>query len=258
MDELELPTRLAALFVTGLLSSGHCVGMCGGIAGGLTLRFPGAAAAPAALRAMAHNLGRIATYALLGALSGFAGGVLGSQLPVAAAERGARLFAAFCFAGVALFLLGGPTWLAPLERAGARLFRKLEPLRRRFATGGALSSTFLLGLTWGLLPCGLVYSASAVAATSGSAPEGALSMAAFGLGTLPALVAAGFVSNRLSRFARSAAPRRVAAALYLVAAFALVRSVIASPGDAAAGAPACHPAPPAIPGLTSPDRPAGS
>lgn len=238
---MEIEARLLAAFVTGVLSSGHCFGMCGGIAGALALQgrvAPGARGP--SVRLVAHNLGRIGTYALLGALAGLAAGAIGGRLPVAWAQRSSKLFAALCFAGLALYLLGRPGLLAPLERAGARLFRLLEPLRRGLVGNVSVAGAVATGSVWGLLPCGLVYSSLLFAATAGSAAGAALTMLAFGLGTVPALLAAGLASRALARVARGTALRRFAAAAYLIAAVALTISAL-RPRSGSEGAPLCHP-----------------
>ncbi|MEZ5313160.1 MAG: sulfite exporter TauE/SafE family protein [Thermoanaerobaculia bacterium] len=234
---------LLAMFAAGLLSSGHCFGMCGGIAGALALRSGKRGPAGVPLQIVLHSAGRISTYALLGLLAGAVGSALASPFPVAAATGAGRILAALSFAGIALFLLGRPTWLAPLERIGARLYRTVEPLRRRFPSDGTRVADYLYGITWGFLPCGLVYAAVAIAVTAGSAIRGALAMLAFGAGTLPALLLAGSASRVVERWTHGATVRRLAAAAYLTAAVLLLGSAFrrgeANP-DGAAG-PICHP-----------------
>lgn len=221
--------------------------MCGGIVGALALRARSTGQPSAQLsRLLAYNLGRILTYVGLGAAAGALAGAVADRFPVALAQRGAKLFAAACFLGLALYLLGRPGVLAPLERAGARLFRWVQPLGRRYVDGATLAGTMVLGVAWGFLPCGLVYSTLVLAATAGSALRSGLVMLAFGLGTLPALVAAGFASRSIARLARAATLRRVAAGAYLLAALWLTRAAflpatISESGDP--GAPACHEGP---------------
>ncbi|MGE0641373.1 MAG: sulfite exporter TauE/SafE family protein [Thermoanaerobaculia bacterium] len=234
---------LLAMFAAGLLSSGHCFGMCGGIAGALALRSRRQGPAGVPLPIVLHSAGRISTYALLGLLAGAVGGVLAAPFPVEAATGAGRILAALSFTGVALFLLGRPNWLAPLERLGGRLYRAVEPLRRRLPLDGSRVADYLYGITWGFLPCGLVYAAVAIAVTAGSAMRGALAMLAFGAGTLPALLLAGSASRVVARWTQGATVRRLAAAMYLVAAVLLLASASRHGGSVSQGlaGPVCHP-----------------
>ena len=226
-------------FVAGLLSSGHCFGMCGGIVGAFSLgdgaqrpgnggrRLPGL---------LAYNAGRILTYAALGALAGTLGAALGGVLPPEVARRGGRLLAALFLVGLGLYLAGRPQFLQPIERLGARLWRRIEPLSRRLLRARSPGHAMALGLVWGFLPCGLVYSMLAMASLAGGPAEGALVMLAFGAGTLPALFAAGLAAARLRNLARSTILRRSAAAIYVALGIWLAFSALTAP----AGHPARH------------------
>ncbi len=208
-------------FVAGLLSSGHCFGMCGGIVGAFSLGQGGVAGAPvgggrARLRGLvAYNTGRILTYTLLGALAGGLGASLAGLLPPELARRGARLLGAFFLLGLGLYLAGRPEFLQPIERLGGRFWRRIEPLSRRLLTARGPGHALALGGVWGFLPCGMVYSMLALASLTGGTFDGALVLLAFGAGTLPALFAAGLAASRLRDLARSTLLRRSAAAVYL-------------------------------------------
>lgn len=181
-----------ALFLVGLLGGTHCVGMCGGIVGALSM-----GAAPRWSMQIAYNLGRIASYTLAGTLVGWlgaTGGALAGQWPL---RMMLYLFANLMLIAMGLYLLGLTRALAFTERAGQRLWRHIQPLTRRFLPARSPAQALPLGLLWGWLPCGLVYSALATALASGSAVRGGLSMLAFGLGTLPNLLLAGIVLVRL-------------------------------------------------------------
>ena len=170
----------AALFLMGLASGLHCLGMCGGIA----TAFPA--------RKVLFNLGRIATYASLGLLAGSIGAtVLPGQAAVQVAFGIVLLL-------VGLQLAGLRTPLRWVESLGAPLWRRVQPLAIRFAK----QNSFLAGMAWGFVPCGLVYAAAAASAFSQSALGGALGMVAFGLGTLPWLLAAGVLTARLRGWLR--------------------------------------------------------
>lgn len=199
-----------ALFLVGLLGGTHCVGMCGGIVGALSMGAPARWSMH-----LAYNGGRILSYAAAGAIAGALGAAsmgLEGQVP-------ARLILYFVanlmLVALGLYLLGVTKALAFTERAGQALWRHLQPLTRRFLPARSVAQAFPLGLLWGWLPCGLVYSALASSLTAGSAGRGALMMLAFGLGTLPNLLLAGIVLARLNEFVRRPVVRVVSGLLVL-------------------------------------------
>ncbi|MDP3539803.1 MAG: sulfite exporter TauE/SafE family protein [Azonexus sp.] len=199
-----------ALFLVGLLGGTHCVGMCGGIVGALSM---GAPARWSML--LAYNGGRILSYAAAGSIAGALGAAslgLEGQVPV-------RLILYFLanlmLVALGLYLLGVTRALAFTERAGQHLWRILQPLTKRFLPARTMRQAFPLGVLWGWLPCGLVYSALASALSSGSAGHGALMMLAFGLGTLPNLLLAGILLARLNEFVRRPAVRMFSGLLVL-------------------------------------------
>ena len=106
-----------------------------------------------------------------------------------------------------LYLAGWWRGLAALERAGSLVWRRIEPVGRRLLPVRSPAGALVLGLLWGWLPCGLVYSALAWAFASGGAGQGALVMLAFGAGTLPTLLALGGAGTWLVRMARTAKVR---------------------------------------------------
>jgi len=186
-----------ALFLVGLLGGAHCVGMCGGIVGALTM-----GGASRWSMHLAYNSGRILSYATAGALAGALGAAslgLEGQIP---ARLILYLFANLMLVALGFYLLGVTRALAFTERAGQALWRRVQPLTRRFLPATTIRQAFPLGLLWGWLPCGLVYSALASALSAGSAGRGAALMLAFGLGTLPNLLLAGILLSRLNEFVR--------------------------------------------------------
>jgi sulfite exporter TauE/SafE len=185
-------TAYLPLFLIGLLGGTHCVGMCGGIVGALSM----GSGTRLSLH-LAYNSGRILSYALAGALAGALGGaslVLSDQLPV---RLVLYVLANLMLVALGLYLLGVTRALALSERLGQKLWRHVQPLSKRFLPARSVAQAFPLGLLWGWLPCGLVYSALVTALTSGSALRGAAGMLAFGLGTLPNLLLAGLLAVRL-------------------------------------------------------------
>lgn len=199
-----------ALFLVGLLGGTHCVGMCGGIVGALSMGAPGRWSMH-----LAYNAGRILSYGLAGAIAGAVGAAsfaLDSQVPMRLALY---LVANLMLIALGLYLLGVTQALAFTERAGQLLWQRLQPLTRRFLPARTVAQAFPLGMLWGWLPCGLVYSALATALSSGSAVRGGLAMLAFGLGTLPNLLLAGIVLARLNEFVRRPAVRIASGLLVL-------------------------------------------
>ena len=199
-----------ALFLVGLLGGTHCVGMCGGIVGALSMGGPARWSMH-----FAYNGGRIFSYTLAGALAGALGAAtlgLEQQWPI---RQVLFLLANLMLIALGLYLLGVTRALAFTERAGQRLWRHLQPMTRRFLPARTVAQAFPLGLLWGWLPCGLVYSALVSALSAGSATRGAGLMLAFGLGTLPNLLLAGIVLARLNEFVRRPVVRTFSGLLVL-------------------------------------------
>lgn len=194
-----------AIFLLGLLGGTHCVGMCGGIVSALTVQLP--KAKPALHLQLAYNAGRIASYAIAGAIMGGIGSMgllLNGVLPM---QMAMYVLANALLVAMGLYLLGFSHIAAIMERVGRRLWRHLQPHTRRFLPVRSVTQAFPLGMLWGWLPCGLIYSALSVALMSGSAARGALTTLAFGLGTLPNLLLAGMLLVRFRGFVQKQAVR---------------------------------------------------
>ncbi len=189
-----------AAFIAGVTGSMHCMVMCGGIAGalGMRARTLGVTAPKAFLFSLIYQLGRLSSYAVAGACVGGFGVIVQALLqwlPIAQALR--------VVAGIVLIMLGlqlSLRWklLQPLEQLGASLWRRLAPLARHTSNHGVLQ-TLLLGMIWGWLPCGLIYSMLLLGALQGSALHGAMIMLAFGAGTLPTMLSSSILSAQLTR-----------------------------------------------------------
>lgn len=182
-----------SLFLLGIASGVHCVGMCGGFVAAFAGRKV-IAIQPAGrrwARLALFNAGRITSYSIAGAVAGVIGGQFTSLL---GAQTALYVLANIMFVAIGLHL-AGLTSLSFVEKIGAPLWRRLQPLAARTLKGG----DYAAGLLWGWIPCGLVYGALAAAAFAGTAAGGALAMAAYGLGTLPWLMAGGFVFTKTTR-----------------------------------------------------------
>ncbi|MCU0804347.1 MAG: sulfite exporter TauE/SafE family protein [Burkholderiales bacterium] len=208
---------LATAVVIGFLGGLHCVGMCGGIVAALSLRRPGQPPAPGAwLLQLGYNAGRVASYTAAGAIAGLAGGLgalLDRLLPV---QLALYVIANALLVLLGLYLAGLGTAVLRLEAAGGAIWRFAQSRGLRLAPARTPLGAVGAGLAWGWIPCGLVYSALALALVSGSALRGALVMLAFGAGTLPTLFATGLAADRLRGWARNRRVR-VAAGIAVVA-----------------------------------------
>lgn len=217
MQEL-LPVLVTAFFA-GLLGAGHCFGMCGGIAGGLGAMSAGRGAVGAALL---FNGGRILSYGLLGGVTALLLGAAGEQLGVPAWSRWLRGLTGVLIALVGLRFLFDWQGLARIEQAGGGLWARVAPLASRTARIRGPLGRFALGLTWGFLPCGLVYTMLLTAMSTGRFLDGFLTMLAFGAGTLPALLGMTIWAPALAGFLQERTTRRlVGAGLLGVAAWTL-------------------------------------
>lgn len=192
-----LPQLLSAL-ILGLLGGGHCLGMCGGLMGALSLAIPAEQRNRRLHLLLAYNAGRILSYALAGLLLGLAGWALASG-PLAIVLRG---IAGLLLIAMGLYLAGWWSGLTRVEALGRGLWRHLQPITRRFMPVTSPSRALVLGGLWGWLPCGLVYSTLLWAASQGDALHSAALMLAFGIGTLPVLLATGLAAERLGSLLR--------------------------------------------------------
>ena len=256
-------------FVVGLLGGVHCIGMCGGIVGAISLGMPGEQRSRWPML-LAYNTGRIASYTLAGAIAGGLGFFFSGLLPVQQAQQVLLGIAGLFMILLGLYLGGWWNLLARLEQAGGLLWKKIEPLgrgllpARRPAQALALGALWgwrnllshvekaggylwrrieplgrgllpvrhirqalVLGALWGWLPCGLVYSVLIWSVSAGGAGQGALLMLAFGLGTLPNLLAMGAAAAQLQRFVRLPWVRQAAGLLIILfGVFQLSRLVV--------------------------------
>lgn len=196
-----LESLVLAAFMAGLMGGVHCAAMCGGIA--CFLSGGGSSASSAETRrryVLAYNAGRLSSYVLAGALAGAAGqaGLLfRGWLPLQQLFMAA---AGVMLVVMALYLAGVSPLIRGLEVAGGVIWRQVEPLARRLIPVDNSAKALGLGMAWGWLPCGMVYALLLLALSTGSAPQGALVMLAFGLGTLPNML----LLSGLARHARQA------------------------------------------------------
>ena len=210
MTEL-LPLLLSA-FVLGLLGGGHCLGMCGGLMGALTLAIPPEQRSRRLRLLVVYNLGRVMSYAAAGLLVGLAGWAV-AQSPAAMALR---VVAGLLLIAMGLYLAGWWSGLTRIEAMGRGLWRHLQPIASRLMPVRNLSQALFLGAVWGWLPCGLVYSTLLWAASQGDAVDSALLMLAFGIGTWPVLLATGLAAERITALLRKRGVRMLGGAMVIL------------------------------------------
>jgi len=208
----DLLPLLGSALVLGLLGGGHCLGMCGGLMGALTLAIPPEQRGRRARLLLAYNLGRILSYACAGLLLGLAGWAVASS-PAAMALR---VVAALLLIAMGLYLAGWWSGLTRIEALGKGLWRHIQPVASRLLPVSSLPRALLLGALWGWLPCGLVYSTLLWAASQGNAGYSAALMLAFGLGTWPVLLATGLAAERVNNLLRRRSVRMAGGLLVIL------------------------------------------
>jgi sulfite exporter TauE/SafE len=207
-------------FITGLVGGIHCIGMCGGIVGMLSFGQPPSTKKPSVFShfplLLGYNIGRIAGYMTAGALIGALGSSVLNLTELDQAKQILSLIAAFFMFALGLYLAGIWNTLTKIEAIGAILWVQIEPFSRHFIPVNSVWRAIPLGFLWGWLPCGMVYTLLIMSLSTGSAAEGALLMLAFGLGTLPNLLAMGVVATRLVKWTHKPIIRLIAGLLVIV------------------------------------------
>lgn len=220
-------SALFTAFLVGLLGSGHCFGMCGGIAAGLgSVSVAGdirMKAKPRVTSAFLFNMGRILSYAGLGLISAWLLASLGHALNVPKWSMMLRLATAAMIFLIGLQFLFNWQFLGYIERAGAKVWAFVLPVAMRASSMPGGTGRLLLGLCWGFLPCGLVYSVLLTASAAGSPLAGAAVMLAFGLGTLPSMLGMSLAAPTLSALLSDQWTRKLmGAALVLLAVLSIL------------------------------------
>ena len=205
----------------GLLSTLHCLGMCSGIIGALTVSLPGNIQNNRRLMLpylISYNLGRITSYVIAAAIIGHLSGNLFSTLSPKTGHFVLNIFASTTLLFIGFHLAGWFPKLIKIESLGRPIWRKLEPYGHRLLPVKTPKQAFLFGAIWGWLPCGLVYSTLLWSASSGSASQSALLMLGFGLGTLPTTLFAGMLSMWVAKISRNPHLRKGAGSIIIIVA----------------------------------------
>jgi len=206
--------QLWTAFLLGFVGSAHCAGMCGPLA--LALPRGGGAAGTFFIGRVAYNLGRIVTYAVMGMVFG----LLGQGVALAGLQRWVSLTLG---AAILIGLLISPQFVnqVPVTRGVNWLKKSLGALLQRRALPAMLG----IGLLNGLLPCGLVYVACFTATATGSIFAGMEYMIAFGLGTLPMMLAISLLGTKLQFALRFKVQRLIPVSLAIVGLLLLLRGM---------------------------------
>ena len=210
------------LFLLGFFGGTHCVGMCGGLSSAFALQLP-----PHLNRLgliVLLNLGRISSYVLIGLIVGLVGQIGISLDDTRWLQNGLYIAANMLLLLLGLYLAGLSTAATQSERIGRPIWKRLNPILNRLLPIKSVPACFGVGMLWGWLPCGLVYSASLYALGSGNAVQGGLYMLAFALGTLPNLLAMGIFAAQLKTLLQRRAIRLCAG--LLVAGWAIFRLAV--------------------------------
>ena len=210
------------LFLLGFFGGTHCVGMCGGLSSAFALQLP-----PHLNRLgliVLLNLGRISSYVLIVLIVGLVGQIGISLDDTRWLQNGLYIAANILLLLLGLYLAGLSTAATQIERIGRPIWKRLNPILNRLLPIKSVPACFGVGMLWGWLPCGLVYSASLYALGSGNAVQGGLYMLAFALGTLPNLLAMGVFAAQLKTLLQRRAIRLCAG--LLVAGWAVFRLAV--------------------------------
>ncbi|MBF0380916.1 MAG: sulfite exporter TauE/SafE family protein [Magnetococcales bacterium] len=216
-----ISSQLFEFFIVGLLTSTHCLIMCGGIVGALTISLPIKTRQDAGSLfnfLVTYSIGRILSYAIAGFLAGLFGELLVNYFSLH--ERHSQILftlSTFILVGIGMYIAGWLPEFARLEKLGSRLWRHIEPIAQSLLPVRSKTQALFLGFLWGWLPCGMTYSVLIWSALLGDALLGALAMAIFGLGTVPGILVASYFSGRFHMFQKKGLKRGLGILIIMLA-----------------------------------------
>lgn len=220
---MDAQVTFYAAFLVGIFATVHCVGMCGSIMGALSLSLSEPIRANRINRffyVSSYNIGRVLSYTIAGFIAGSLGMGIIEITNIPSGFQVLRYSSVVVMIIIGLYLAGWFPQISAIEKIGLPVWKILEPIGRKLMPVDSIFKVFFYGMIWGWLPCGMVYTVLVWTLTAGSAINGALTMLAFGLGTMPAMIAAGVTTTWLTRFAQSAATRRFIGLLIILMAIA--------------------------------------
>ncbi|WP_395343257.1 sulfite exporter TauE/SafE family protein [Ningiella sp. W23] len=214
--------NLLSAFLMGLAGGVHCVGMCGGIASAFSFAIPKGESKIVYI--LSYNSGRIASYTMAGALTGFLGAIASSAITTTLPIL--TMISALFLILLALYISDVYKGLSYFEKAGGYLWRKIQPLSKKCLPFKNPSYALAYGAVWGWLPCGLVYAALTWSLAAGDAVSGALFMLMFGLGTFPALIATSLGASYIIPILQHRAFRYIVALCLIIFSFVLIFNMV--------------------------------
>ena len=195
LTEVLIPALLL-----GLAGSAHCIAMCGGIVTALSMTQRSRSFRRSMFFALKYNIGRLLCYTTLGFIAGLVGAIFAHTGLMTVM----RIFAAILLILTGLYIANIAPTLIKVEKLGQGVWRKISPLVKSLNPSRSFVHSILCGFLWGLIPCGLVYSALAVAITYAKLVESLLFMLFFGLGTLTPLLFLGIGFSSLTHWLKNA------------------------------------------------------
>lgn len=212
-----MTTELFAAFLLGLVSAGHCLGMCGGIvlAAGLQAKTP--------FYSVLYNVGRVGSYLSLALVFGSVTALLPERVfPIL------KLFSAILLVLTALYLIGSTHLITKIEMIGKPVWALAQPMAKRMLPVKNPGTALLLGYFWGFIPCGLVYTALTYSLTQPTLNQTLLSMLSFGLGTFPAMISVSLLATATRKWLANHWIRRLLATLMIAMAGLIFYSAYSS------------------------------
>lgn len=205
-EALALPTA----FFLGLLGGTHCLGMCGGIAATVSMNSPSGSKGLELL--LGYNSGRIISYGIAGAILGSLSWLIENPT----IQLALRIFAGLMLIFMGLYIAQWWQILSKVEQAGGVVWKQISPLASRLLPVKTLSQSILLGLLWGWLPCGLVYSTLIWASAASDWVLSAELMIAFGLGTLPVMLLTGVLAQQVKQVLQKSLTKHISGSVIIL------------------------------------------
>ncbi|MBF0263689.1 MAG: sulfite exporter TauE/SafE family protein [Gammaproteobacteria bacterium] len=211
--------QLLTAFLAGLLGGAHCLGMCGGIVASLSFGLPQSVSVHNQSNLINreligylffYNLGRILSYTIAGMLVGGFTMMAANLININQVQVVLHLFAGLLMLALGLYLAGWWGGIVKIEQLGGPVWKKIEPISKQFIPVKSYKNAFFLGILWGWLPCGLVYTILFMAIASASLIQGGLIMLCFALGTFPMLMFMGVFAGSLREFVQNQFFRQMA------------------------------------------------
>lgn len=211
---------LFSAFLIGLAGSVHCVGMCGGIASFISLQ--SMQQQRKLLPILVFNLGRLTTYSLLGLVFGLLGKLLFTRIEASINQKISLYFGAVIFILLGLYISQIWKGITLIEKPGFYFYQKIQPYAKKLLPIKSYRQLYLYGLSWGLLPCGMVYSALLIALSYSSPLKSSSYMLLFGLGTLPTMLMVPYMVARLRNILTARPLRLILGLLFILAGISLM------------------------------------